>query len=95
MKELEENIMQAGGHPEGPRTQYLGALVPNTSRSIVFVQPETSNIGYLDPVGQRERGCRTLGDEQEGPHGGSTLSLRLSLSLSLSLSLALYIYTYI
>ena len=36
--------------PEGPSSQYLRTLVPNTIESMVL-EPETPNIGYLDPLG--------------------------------------------
>ena len=45
--------------PEGPSTQYLRTLVPNTTKGMVL-EAETSNIGYLDPLGSQERplkGC--------------------------------------
>ena len=38
--------------PEGPSTQHFGSLVSNTTRGIVFLEPETLNIGYSDPVGR-------------------------------------------
>ena len=37
-------------YAEGPSTQHLRSLVPNTMKTI-FLAPETSNIGYLDPLG--------------------------------------------
>ena len=37
--------------PEGPSTQALRTLVPNTIKGMVL-EPESLNIGYLDPVGE-------------------------------------------
>ena len=36
--------------PEGPSTQYLRTLVPKPLR-VWFLEPESLNIGYLDPLG--------------------------------------------
>ena len=36
--------------PEGPGTQHLRTLVPNTTVGM-DLEPETLNIGYLDPLG--------------------------------------------
>ena len=38
--------------PEGPSTQYLRILVPNTIQGMVFLRPKTLNVGYLDPLGE-------------------------------------------
>ena len=36
--------------PEVPSAQYLRTLVPKTIKGMVL-EPETLNIGYLDPLG--------------------------------------------
>ena len=36
-------------NPDGPSTQYLRTLVPNTIKGMVF---GTFNMGYLDPLGK-------------------------------------------
>ena len=41
-------------NPEGPSTQYLRTLVPNTIASMLL-GPESLNIGYLDPLGSEMR----------------------------------------
>ena len=37
--------------PEGPSTKHLRTLVPTTNKGIWILEPETSKIGYLDPLG--------------------------------------------
>ena len=52
-------LLGCGPKPEGPSTQSLRSLVPDTIEGMVF-GPETSNIGYLDSLGTGVHGVQTL-----------------------------------
>ena len=41
-----------GFNPEGPSTQHLSSLALYALKSMVL-EPDTSNSGYLDPLGNR------------------------------------------
>ena len=68
-------------NPEGPSTQYLRTLVPNTIKRMVFGTRNT-NIGYLDPLGKHaahKLKARWLSSFHTSLALASTASLRASV----------------
>ena len=92
--------------PDGPSTQYLRFLVAETSKAIWFLEPETTSIGYLDPLGGWMPCQRSLSSQpnlyrrrrssqlakRESPMAGKVLSSMVnSMGLQFGLALVLRI----